>query len=321
MSDSDDGSAPPPPAGTAVPASSHPVWQNSRTGGSSASSAASSRGRGRGRAGKASQEKGKNKPPPPPPPPGKFAPISLGALELRLRQEGDGASSCGGDDESRAIKRTKSNKSKKRGRGLEYDDDDDGGSAADDDDDEAELARVAFGGAPKECDASIVSDTESATSSVARAAAREFAFGGIRCVGCAAPTKVAVVDDFVRANAASMTETALYKLAALKYKTAVEDPARAEGVAAPPWDWKALQTHYELHRVDPKMQRLSNLRALSSLKKSLELSLMREDPATGAYELDPNNANQLLKVMQLHSREIALLSETPTSATAGRGKK
>jgi len=78
-----------------------------------------------------------------------------------------------------------------------------------------------------------------------------------------------------------------------------------------------------LHKIDPRAQRLSNIRALSALKKSLELTLMREDPTTGVMEIDQNNSNQLLKVLALHSKEIALLHETPApgGTTGGRGKK
>jgi len=258
MSDSDGeapqsvGSAPPPPAGVAVPATSHPVWKAARSGGS-ASSAASSSGRGKGPAkkgAKAPAKKKRDEPPPPPPPPGKYGPISLNALELRLRQEGDGASSCGGDEDTRIVKKPKTKAPAKAPArsGLEYDD-------SEEDDDEAALARVAFGGGGAPDDSSVASDNESATSSVQREAARKaMPVGGSACIGCVMPGRVGVIDDFVRQNAPNCTETSLYKMAALKYKTAVEEPARAEGVVCPSWDWRSIrdrarghQTHAQCH--------------------------------------------------------------------------
>lgn len=62
---------------------------------------------------------------------------------------------------------------------------------------------------------------------------RAFPVTGVTCVGCALPGKIQPVVDFIAKNMSSMSELALYKMAALVYKTKVADPAEEEGVDVP----------------------------------------------------------------------------------------
>jgi hypothetical protein len=231
---SDASSAPPPPAGVAVPAApQHPVWQRA-AGGSSAKGP-------KAKAGTTTAY-------------GKFAPISMAALELRARNEFDGSSSVG--SERGHAKRSRSpirNNEENDDQLPDYDEDsnDDDGSEAGSGMDV--VAGAAFGGragaarkksakkkTKKDCTTmSLASDTDdgiSITSSERREAhCRAFPVTGVDCVGCALPAKVTAVDDFVRSSCDKMQEAALFKMAALVYQQKVAEPAMAEGVPVPSW--------------------------------------------------------------------------------------
>lgn len=295
---SDAESAPPDAAGVAVPAqaTNHPVWVASvGTGKRSAPAAATAAATA-------------------PAVPTKFGPISLHQLGLRMREEEDGASSIGGEDV---------HPQKKRPRAAEYDEDADGGDDAENDVDDAEvLAAAAFGGKQKSGALSVISDSDASEVSLGAkkaAQARMFPVSGVACVGCALPAKVAAIDEFVRSNCGNMTSTALYKLAALKYVQTVCEPATREGVATPTWDWKSIKEHYSMHRIDVRATRYDNIRCLSAVKKTLEMSLMREDE-DGNQVLDKANSESLLKVIALQSREVSLLGDASTAPT-GRQRK
>jgi len=238
MSDSDeDGSVPPDAQGEAVgaddlpqaagsnaPAPQHPVW-----------AAAAGAGRGAGAANKNRSDK-------------VFGPISMAELEIRGRDDLDGGSSTAsvrGEDRPKARghggRREKQGKrSQKRPR--EYDDDDD-----DDDDDDGwgssaslDMAGAAFGGATAKgraaCASEASDDGVSVSSSVVRRRhERAFPVTGVTCVGCALPAKITPVTDFISKSMSTMSELALYKMAALVYKTKVAEPAEEEGVDVPPW--------------------------------------------------------------------------------------
>ena len=292
-------SAPPPPAGVAVPAAAHhPVWR--RAAGAKAPSVASSKGSG------GKKKANRNAPVADTTPP-TFGPISLNALGMRLRAEGDGASSCGGEET--AVVKLHKKPPPKRQKGVEYEDSGD--------DAEADIACNVFGGGRGG-----IADDESVCSEAtsARSTAPPMFTAGIACVGCSAPGRIALIDTFVRENAASMAEVSLFKLAALRYETSVRGPALAEGVSAPAWNWKALREHYVFHAVDARSQRLSNIRSLASLKSILEMSVMRRDAATGEETLDPHNSQLLLKVLSQHSREIGLLNEVAQSTAQPKKK-
>ena len=156
------------------------------------------------------------------------------------------------------------------------------------------------------------------SSSVVRARHdRAFPITGVTCVGCALPGKITPVSDFIAKSMSSMSELALYKMAALVYKTKVAEPAEEEGVDVPPWDWKEIRAHFQLHSVDSRMQRYENIRTLSAMRKTLEMQLLRRDQETGEQSLDKNNAESIMKVIAASSRELTLLADA--NATKKRG--
>ena len=337
---SDNESAPPSAAGDAVPAAvhnaahQHPVWRAAAGKGGGPTNQANNSG---GKAAAAA------------PNPGRYAPISMLALEIRQRGELDGASSVGSESGRSGRERP----SKRARRPREYDDEDEDEEEEEDEEDEDEggddagelLAGAAFGagggsgsgggkkkkkkgggkkrrGEDDGTQLSLISDTDDAasiTSSAARAAhKRAFPVSGISCVGCALPAKVVAVDEFVMKNCEKMSEASLFKMAALKYKTNVAEPAEAEGVPVPAWGWKEIRAHYQLHKVDARYQRFENIRTLGAMRKTLEMQLMRENE-DGELLLDKSNSEQILKIITLSSRELSLLQET--NAAAARPKK
>ena len=334
--DSDAGSAPPSAAGDAVPAAvhhQHPVWR-----------AAAGQGRGgggRGGGGGGGRGGGGGGGPPPPPAPSRFAPISMVELELRTRTELDGTSTIASDDEGKRPE----GGTKRRMRRQEIPDygDDDSEAADpqpplarrrtaprrdddDDDDDAAHMAGAAFGmaggngrtGTALSCVHSDTDDAVSVTSSQRRELQkRAFPISGVTCVGCAMPTKIVAVDEFVRSSCDKMTEVALYKMAALVYLEKIAGPAEREGVQTPSWGWKDIRAHYTLHRIDSRMQRLQNVRTLQLMRTTLELQLLRENE-DGERTLDHGNTDKVLKVTSQLSREISLLNE---GAANGKGSK
>jgi len=326
MSDNEsEGSAPPDPEGDAVPADvhaagqpqgqpqpQHPVWR-------------------------AAAGKGPRNAAPVAANPGRFAPISMLALEIRQRGELDGSSSVGSE---RRGPTSRGKHTAKKAKTREYDDDDEEEEDEDVDLDDSSqsniLASAAFGGSGSggpsakkrgrkqdDCrlSCSAASDSEdgaSVTSSVARAAHRRaFPISGVSCVGCALPAKVVLVDEFVQKNCDKMQEGALFKMANLIYVTKVANPAEVEGLTVPPWNWKEIRAHYQLHKVDARFQRFENIRTLGAMRKTLELQLMREDD-NGELLLDKTNSEQIMKVITLSSRELSLLQET---TSAGKPKK
>jgi hypothetical protein len=311
------GAGPPPPA-----AAQHPVW-------------AAAAGRGRSAA--------KNKPD------SVFGPISMIELEIRGRNDLDGASSTasdhggggrrGKDASKQPAKKRRAGAATKRPREYDDDDDDDddneggrGGDSGEDGDADgaestasADMAGAAFGGgaATKKracvpCGSEMSDDGASVTSSVVRARhERAFPVTGVTCVGCALPAKIQPVIDFIAKNMSTMSELALYKMAALVYKTKVAEPAEEEGVDVPNWDWKEVRAHYQLHSVDSRMQRYENIRTLSAMRKTLEMQLLKRDSETGEQWLDKNNAESIMKVIAASSRELTLLADA--SSTKKRG--
>jgi len=344
------GSAPPSAAGDAVPAAAHhqhPLWRRAAGRGGPSSSSPQRGGGKRGRhAGGGSRSVAGEAPPA-----SRFAPISMVELELRSRTQLDGASTVASDDDERRRARGRGHGRARHddGNADDYGDEDSdavhdadmrpaarrrraSASARARDAEDAdgcgadggldEMAGAAFGtgaGGGMSTALSVVnrSDTDdslSVTSSAIRATQRRaFPIHGVSCVGCAMPTKVTAIDDFVRTSCDKMTEHALYKMAALVYRQKVVEPALAEGVQSPDWSWKDIRAHYTLHRIDPRMQRLQNVRTLQLMRTTLELQLLREDEESGERSLDHGNTDKVLKVTQQLSREISLLNEQPSS--------
>jgi hypothetical protein len=79
-----------------------------------------------------------------------------------------------------------------------------------------------------------------------------------------------------------------------------------------------------MHRMDVKMQRYENMRTLAAMRKTLELSLLKEDEdseGNRVHTLDKGNAEQIMKIITLQSREITLLHEAGASGGKSGGKK
>ena len=256
-----------------------------------------------------------------------FGPISMMELEIRGRNDLDGASSTASDRGGKGAGKSPAKKKKKRPR--EYDDDEADSDGDDDDGAEstasADMAGAAFGGgaaakkrACAPCGSEMSDDGASVTSSVVRARhERAFPVTGVTCVGCALPAKITPVTDFIAKNMSTMSELALYKMAALVYKTKVAEPAEEEGVDVPPWDWKEIRAHFQLHAVDSRMQRYENIRTLSAMRKTLEMQLLRRDAETGEQTLDKNNAEAIMKIIAASSRELTLLADPGSTKKRG----
>lgn len=261
----------------------------------------------------------------------KYSPISSVELELRARRECDGASTLADDSEQEDdVMLDRPGKRSRRGEGLangernakkvrseedEQDDEQEDVSVCSNynrDDAAQALASAVFGNKKQRaCDA--VSDTDDSNSvtsmQIRQAQKRACPISGVECVGCTMPQRITAVDEFVFSNFNKMQPIALYKMAALVYKTKVEAPALDEGLRVPEWAWKQMMTHYLMHRMDPGMQRSENVRALSQVRKTLELSLMKEDDDTGERMLDKSNMESLMKVIALQSKELQLMNE------------
>ena len=79
-----------------------------------------------------------------------------------------------------------------------------------------------------------------------------------------------------------------------------------------------------MHRMDVKMQRYENMRTLAAMRKTLELSLLKEDEdseGNRVHTLDKGNAEQIMKIITLQSREISLLHEAGGSSSKPGAKK
>ena len=279
----------------------------------------------------------------------------MAVLEQRARQELDGASSVGArtaharatakrddagrrsvtdddDDEDQARPKRHKGKTRRRYDDMEFDDMEDDEVLSDAESGADVMASAAFGGKAQSKNPcrtlSVMSDSEDGASVTSRAArrahARAFPISGETCVGCALPGKVGPVDDFVSANCHKMKQEALFKLAALLYIQKVVDPAEAEGVPVPAWPWKDIRAHYTMHKMDARMQRYENMRTLGAMRKTLELSLLKqEEDADGnwTHSLDKANAEQILKIISLQSKEISLLHETKAGGAAAASAK
>ncbi len=188
------------------------------------------------------------------------------------------------------------------------------------------LASAAFG---TFYDGGAASDVESSagcsqTSTERRDAAHRAAFPvkGVDCVGCVLAGKVAPVVRFVNENAARMSDIALWKMAALCYQRDVVEPARVEGVVAPPWGWREVRIHFQHHCTDTQLDRLQTLRLLKLARTKAEQRLLRIE-ATGEQELDKSGMDQVLKIINMETKERQLF-EASIGAVAGgsaRGAK
>eukprot|EP00966_Prymnesium_polylepis_P181797 4211399-Prymnesium_polylepis.1 len=110
-----------------------------------------------------------------------------------------------------------------------------------------------------------------------------------------------------------MQEDALYRTAAVFWRTTVVDPAQREGVAIADWPWKEIRSHYQLHVCDAYIQRMDCCRQLASVRKMLELSLVRREGEQSV--MDHKNTDLLLKVIGMQSKELSLVTSAATTTT------
>jgi hypothetical protein len=252
-------------------------------------------------------------------------PISMSDLEARHRQSGDGAESTLWSDDGRdhedeveedeqaggadATERTRRRKRSRR----------EGASSAD------PIDAAVFGGgggaasvAASESEDSHIDNQATRMDRRLQAQRRAFPIRGVHCLGCSVDKdQVAKVDEHVRANMQRLEQTALFKSASLFWHQTVVCPAAAEDVPMPDWDWKSIRSHYQLHVVDANLQRGDCIRQLGAMRKQLELSLLHEDEE-GIRTLDPKNADLMLKVMAMQSKEISLLQSSTMPPPSSR---
>jgi hypothetical protein len=247
-----------------------------------------------------------------------FTGISMRELEFGYRANADGAESSVDSDDSDdyATAKKKKKRAKKRKRPAEE------GGADSQLTDQERMARAAFGGGcaagtedeeedeedeEEEDEGVEVEGTESVAESSVVPEKRLLPIRGESCVGCCYDRAIIEkVDDFVHKNCVQMSETALFKAAALYYKNAIVRPRAAEGVRLPKWTWKSLRSHYVLHVVDPVLQRAAAVRTLGSIRAVQENSLLKVN-ADGTKQLDHKATEMLLKVVALQEKTIATL--------------
>ena len=267
-----------------------------------------------------------------------FGPISLKELEVAHRRNVDGAeSSVFTDDDDVSVKKRKKPKHKKPTKsskrkhektdedciaaatfgggggasGDESDEEDDEEDYDDDDDDDD----------GSECEPCYNDGdrSEAVESSVAGTGSRLLPIRGETCVGCICERGVIdVIDRFVRQNAVCMTETALYKAAAIHYRNEIVLPRRKEGVKVMKWNWKDLQSHYVLHVCDPLLQRAAAVRTLGAVRAVQEQQLMRIN-SDGSKQLDNKGCEMLLKIVALQDKQIQALDAARMPPPPGRG--
>jgi len=249
-----------------------------------------------------------------------FAPISSREIEFNLRRTGDGAESSifsdEEDDYERVVEST-SQRPKKKRRGSN-------GRPVTDAGDEAAMAAAAFGGVDEDDEDGDADGDEDEEEDGSEAPDSSFEapilpIRGESCVGCTADRSIVeVVDKFVRKHAVSMSETALYRSAAIYYHREIVEPRRREGVRVQPWKWKDVRAHYCLHCVDPVLQRAAAVRSLGQVRAVQEQSLMKIMP-DGSKQLDTKGAELLLKIVALQDKQILALDSARMPPPPSRG--
>lgn len=186
------------------------------------------------------------------------------------------------------------------------------------------MASAAFGGhhAGRAFDA--LSDSEqssvSKTSSRRRKEAhrRAFPVKGVHCIGCSMPTRIGPVERFVNSNVGRMSETALWKMAALTWLREVQEPAQKEGVDVMPWSWRDVATHFRLHTTNSVIGRTAMIQSLTAMRVQVEQCLVRVED--GKRTLDKGSADLFLKIVAADSRERQLLAASVAGGGGGRGR-
>ena len=271
---SESGSEAPQPQGSALPAAVHPFFQSVTN-------------RARGRLGESD---------PPQRVGSRLVPLDFGTIECNLRASNeDVESAVDSEDEEQSIAPPP-----KRARAVSVRD---------------AAAAAAFGCEQDEAPSEVAETASNADSEVrinreVMAARRIFPVRGVKCVGCVLEAAViSRVDSFVQSNQHRLEANALFKTAAAFYKGTFSDNSALHGERLPDWGWKDIKSHYLLHVVDPQFQRIDALRSLAACRKMIEGALVREEE-DGSRSLDSKQADVLLKVVAMQSRELSLLRAT-----------
>jgi len=283
-------SHPPDAEGDAVGAASlaeHPVWRASRER-TQRQPHPSARGRGRG---KPPSESGDPSDRP------RYERISLAALEQEAFDGADGADSRIESDEEEDAIRAPPRSYPDQDRPPDADEEEEDLQTSKRDRLAGLMGAAAFGGSAnryRENSDSASVASESSSRRRAQAGQNAFPVRGVTCVGCVLANRMGPVDRFVQQNISKMTEDALWKMAALTYKQQVAEPAEREGAFAPPFGWKEVRIHFELHSTGNFISRHKMVRQLQCMRAQLETRLVRIDG--GERELDRGTADLMLKV-------------------------
>lgn len=331
-SDSDSDSQPPPDAAGEPVAGErlrpHPVWAAAK-GQMPRVEAAGGRGRGRGR-GLSGSDIGDDAPPRP-----RFQPISLSALEQEGRANGDGADSRIDSEDDRAAEdfgRVRSRASPKEKKKKQAPGPTRGDSDSEDEDEDEEdrptkksrldglLGAAAFGGgAQRPVDASEQSECSETPSARREADLKQaMPIRGVTCPACAMPGRMAIVNRFISENIDRMLPDALWKSAALTYRTKIQEVAEREGANAPAFPWRDVRAHFTLHTSSSSVQRHMMLRTLQGVRSQLASQILRVEES-GDKAVDKGTADLLLKSLAAESRERLLLEQAANRRAGGRG--
>lgn len=313
-------SEPPDPAPQNIPAAAlNPVWQAAAAGGHATGKGMGGAARGRGGRVSNGSEAGDE--------PQALGPISLVELEHRHRVTADGAESSLFSDDEEEEPEGSLEQPRKRSRcydsAIEKDEQPTRRKRTAGADPAVAMSAAAFGsGAPVV--ESAYGDSEAESSSAMGGALmpyrRTFPVRGVTCIGCSADREIVCkVDEFIKKNASKMQEDALYRTAAVFWRINVVNPARREGVAIAEWSWKDIRSHYQLHVCDAYIQRMDCCRQLASVRKMLELSLVRREGEKSV--MDHKNTDLLLKVIGMQSKELTLLNSNSMPPPPNRSPK
>ena len=241
-----------------------------------------------------------------------FTGISLKDLEFRLRNNKDGAESslCTDDESVTSRKRRRAptgGAPASRGKAVSRRKSTSGRV-------EDELGAAVFGSHDEDFEEDFEGDEDEDEDDLGASESASQAEGGgsapirgERCPGCILDRDtVGQVEKFVRENAMMMSETPLFKAAALFYEQKVLAAHRREGVRCCKWPWKSIREHFSLHVVDPVLARISVIRTLGNIRSFSESNLVRVE-GDGSKQLDPKQIELLLKVSAVSATRNAFL--------------
>ena len=137
-----------------------------------------------------------------------------------------------------------------------------------------------------------------------------FPVRGVRCVGCMIGKRLDPVTSYVHEHVATMPATTLFKMAALVYKRTVVAECKEAGVQAPPFAWRDMRRHYQMHCIDSSVNRCDAIRTLQAMRMTLQHSgvlrvTTNDDLGTSRRELDKNATELYLKILAQEDRERA----------------